>query len=55
VQARRYCTLHSLLIEGYASSEEIVDSLLGDAKGDATTGSTKQKAKDILNNLLKQQ
>ena len=37
------------------NSKEIVDSLLGDAKGDATTGSTKQKAKDLLNNLLKQQ
>jgi AsmA protein len=35
------------------NSKEIVDGLLG--KGDGTTGSTKSKAKDILNNLLKQQ
>lgn len=37
------------------NSKEIVDSLLGDSKSGATTGSTKEKAKDILNNLLKQQ
>ncbi len=37
------------------NSKEIVDSLLGDGKDGATTGSTKQKAKDILNNLLKKQ
>lgn len=37
------------------NSKEIVDSLLGDGNGAATTGSTKQKAKDLLNNLLKPQ
>lgn len=35
------------------NGKEIVDELLG--KGDGTTGSTKAKAKDLLNNLLKKQ